>query len=565
MNFSTRVTELLGIRYPIIQAGMSWASSNPELALAVSQAGGLGMIGAGPMYPDALRAAIRSVKARTDKPFAVNVPLYNPRAAAFLDIVLEERVPILVASQGGPKQHIARFKEHGVTWLHVTASPEHAVKAEAAGVDAVIVVGTEAGGHPPPDEVGGLVVVRAVVKAVSLPVIAGGGIADGAGIAAMFCLGAEGVQLGTRFLLTPESSLHQAYKARALAAGISDTTLVGRGKLPVRALKNEFTRAFEAAERAGMPAEELAALGASRTLKMAALDGDVEQGKVELGQSVGLIDELLPAAEVVARLVTEFEAARRAALAVSQLSVRHRMSELLIENRGAVRILTMNRPDKRNALNFALTEALLAGLRAADTDAERGQHRAHRRRSGLLRRRRPLRVQGPDPGQRGAGRAPRRADEGAPRRLLAPVEAGGHRRQRRRHGRRRRTGARRRRGGDGRDRQARLSGGEARHRGGDRDGQSGAQCRAQGRVRAARHRRAGRRRARVGARHGQSRDHARRADAGGAALAEKFAAVDACRHGATKQLFYSVLDLPFEAALDAGRDVNKRMRAFGKR
>jgi enoyl-[acyl-carrier protein] reductase II len=309
MNFSTRVTELLGIRYPIIQAGMSWASSNAELALAVSQAGALGMVGAGPMYPDALRAAVRSVKARTDKPFAVNVPLYNPRAAAFLDIVLEERVPILVASQGGPKQHIARFKQRGVIWLHVTASPEHAGKAEAAGVDAVIVVGTEAGGHPPPDEVGGLVVVRAVVKAVRVPVIAGGGIADGAGIAAMFCLGAEGVQLGTRFLLTPESSLHQAYKQRALAAGISDTTLVGRGKLPVRALKNEFTRAFEAAERAGMPAEELAALGASRTLKMAALDGDVEHGKVELGQSVGLIDDMLPAADVVARLVTEFEAA----------------------------------------------------------------------------------------------------------------------------------------------------------------------------------------------------------------------------------------------------------------
>src|SRR5712692_2967448 len=202
MNFSTRVTELLGIRYPIIQAGMSWASSNAELALAASQAAALGIIAAGPMYPDALRDAIRSVKARTDKPFAVNVPLYNPRAAAFLDIVLEEKVPIIVASQGGPKQQIARFKDLGVTWLHVTASPEHAGKAEAAGVDAVIAVGTEAGGHPPPDEIGTLVVVRAVVKAVSVPVIAGGGIADGAGIAAMFCLGAEAVQLGTRFLLT---------------------------------------------------------------------------------------------------------------------------------------------------------------------------------------------------------------------------------------------------------------------------------------------------------------------------------------------------------------------------
>ena len=309
MNFSTRVTELIGIRYPIVQAGMSWASSNAELALAVAQAGALGVIAAGPMYPDALRAAIRTVKERTDKPFAVNVPLYNPRAAAFLDIVLEEAVPILIASQGGPKQHIARFKERGVTWLHVTASPEHARKAEDAGVDAVIAVGTEAGGHPPPDEVGTLVLVRAVVKAVAIPVIGGGGIADGAGIAAMFCLGADGVQLGTRFLMTAESNLHRAYKERTLAAGIADTTLIGRGKLPIRVLKNDFTREFEAAERSGASAQDLATLNASRSLKMAAFDGDIDRGKVEVGQSVGLIDELLPAAQVVERLIAEFEAA----------------------------------------------------------------------------------------------------------------------------------------------------------------------------------------------------------------------------------------------------------------
>jgi enoyl-[acyl-carrier protein] reductase II len=309
MDFPTRVTELLGIRYPIIQAGMSWASSNAALALAVSQAGALGVIAAGPMYPDDLRAAIRKVKEATDKPFAVNVPLYNARAATFLDVVLEEKVPIIVASQGGPKQHLARFKERGVTWLHVTASPEHAAKAEAAGVDAVIAVGTEAGGHPPPSEVGTLVVVRAVVKAVSIPVIAGGGVADGAGIAAMLALGADGVQLGTRFLLTPESNLHAAYKQRALAAGIEDTTLIGRGKLPIRVLKNAFTEAFETAERAGAPAEELRTLSASRTLKMAAFDGDVDHGKVEVGQSVGLIDELVPAGDVVARLIAEFEQA----------------------------------------------------------------------------------------------------------------------------------------------------------------------------------------------------------------------------------------------------------------
>jgi enoyl-[acyl-carrier protein] reductase II len=196
-----------------------------------------------------------------------------------------------------------------VTWLHVTASPEHASKAEAAGVDAVIAVGTEAGGHPPPDEVGSLVVVRAVVKAVGIPVIGGGGIADGAGIAAMFCLGADGVQLGTRFLMTPESNLHTAYKERALAAGIADTTLIGRGKLPIRVLKNDFTREFEAAERSGASAEDLATLSAGRTLKMAAFDGDIDRGKVEVGQSVGLIDELLPAAELVQRLIAEFETA----------------------------------------------------------------------------------------------------------------------------------------------------------------------------------------------------------------------------------------------------------------
>jgi enoyl-[acyl-carrier protein] reductase II len=309
MTFRTRVTELLGIRYPIVQAGMSWASSNAELALAVSRAGGLGVIGAGPMYPDDLRAAIRKVRVGTDAPYAVNVPLYNKRAATFLDIVLEEQVPILVASQGGPKQHIARFKAAGVKWLHVTASPVHAKKAEELGADAVMAVGYEAGGHPPPDEVGTLVVVRAVCKAVRIPVIAGGGVADGAGIAAMFCLGAEGVQLGTRFLLTPESNLHPAYKAAALESDIAGTTLVGRGKLPIRVLKNDFTGEYDAAERSGKSESELKAIYETSTLKLAAFEGDVARGKVEVGQCAGLIDELVPAGELVGRLVAEFDLA----------------------------------------------------------------------------------------------------------------------------------------------------------------------------------------------------------------------------------------------------------------
>lgn len=306
---TTRVTALLGIRYPILQAGMSWASSNAELPAAVSAAGGLGMIAAGPMYPDDLRAAIRRVRELTAAPFAVNVPLYNKRADGLLQIVLDEKVPVLVASQGGPQKHIARFKDAGVTWLHVAASPVHAAKAEAAGVDAVIAVGLEAGGHPPPDEVGTLVVVRAVVRAVRIPVIGGGGVADGAGIAAMLSLGAEGAQLGTRFLLTPEARLHPAYKARALAAAIDDTVLIGRGKLPIRVIRNDFTRVLADAAQGGGTADELATLLDAGTLKMAAHDGDVAHGKVEVGQCVGLIDEILPAAEVMRRLVAETDAA----------------------------------------------------------------------------------------------------------------------------------------------------------------------------------------------------------------------------------------------------------------
>ena len=308
----TRITELLGIDLPIIQAGMSWASSNAALPLAVSAAGGLGVIAAGPMHPDALRAAICDVRAGTERPFAVNVPLYNRNSAAYLDVIEEERVPIIIASQGGPRAHLARFHAAGVKWLHVVASPEHARKAEAAGVDALVVVGAEAGGHPPPDEVGTLVVVRAVARVARLPLIAGGGVADGYGMAALFALGADAVQLGTRFLATPEAGVHANYKAAVLAAGLADTTLVGRAGLPIRMLRNSFAAQYEAGYLAGKPADELDALFATRTLKDAAQDGDVEWGKTEAGQSAGLIDDILPAAQVVARLMQELRAALEA-------------------------------------------------------------------------------------------------------------------------------------------------------------------------------------------------------------------------------------------------------------
>ena len=305
----TRVTELLGIELPIIQAGMSWASSNAALPLAVSAAGGLGVIAAGPMHPDALRAAIRDVRAGTERPFAVNVPLYNRNAPAYLDIIEEERVPIIIASQGGPRAHLARFHAAGVKWLHVVASPEHARKAEEAGVDALVVVGAEAGGHPPQDEVGTLVVVRAVARVARLPLVAGGGVADGYGMAALFALGADAVQFGTRFLMTPEAGVHANYKAAVLAAGLADTTLVGRAGLPIRMLRNSFAAQYDAGYLAGKHADELNALFATRSLKDAALDGDVEWGKTEAGQSAGLIDDILPAAQVVARLMVECDAA----------------------------------------------------------------------------------------------------------------------------------------------------------------------------------------------------------------------------------------------------------------
>src|SRR5262245_16437788 len=307
----TRITELLGIEHPIFQAAMSWASSNSALIVAVSNAGGLGVIAGGPMRPEDLRRGQREIKAGTHKPYGVNVPLNNPRAPELLQICLEEKIPVMVASQGGPREHLARFRAVGTKWLHVVASVEHAKKAEAAGVDALVVDGAEAGGHPPPSEVGTLVLVRRVVKAVKLPVVASGGVADGAGIAAVLALGAEAVQLGTRFIATPEASVHDNYKKAVLAADVGDTTLVGRGGLPIRQLKNAFSREYEAAEIAGKGKDELEKIFKSSSLKAAALDGDVERGKVEAGQSAGLVDDILPAADVLRRLVAEAEEARR--------------------------------------------------------------------------------------------------------------------------------------------------------------------------------------------------------------------------------------------------------------
>jgi enoyl-[acyl-carrier protein] reductase II len=307
----TRITELLGIEHPIFQAAMSWASSNAPLIIAVSSAGGMGVIAAGPMRPDDFRTTLKEIRAGTTKPFGVNIPLNNPRAAELLDIAHEARIPVMVASQGGPREHLARFRAIGTKWLHVVASLEHARKAEAAGVDALVVDGAEAGGHPPPSEVGTLVLVRRVVKSVKLPVVASGGIVDGAGVAAMLALGADAVQLGTRFIATPEASVHDNYKRAVLQARVEDTCLVGRGGLPLRLLRNAFTEKYDTAERAGKAKAELERIYSESSLKQAALGGDIDWGKVEAGQSAGLIDDIVPAAELLRRLVAEAEEARR--------------------------------------------------------------------------------------------------------------------------------------------------------------------------------------------------------------------------------------------------------------
>lgn len=317
MRIETSVTRLLGIDLPIVQAGMSWASSDSALPLAVARAGGLGVIAAGPMRLPDLERAIDEVRAGTDRPFAVNLPLYRKGAAEVMDLVETKRVPVLIASQGGPRRYVTRFKNIGTTCLHVVAGTEHAIKATDAGVDGLIVVGAEAGGHPPATLVSTLVVTRAVVKvAPDTPIIASGGFADGAGLAAALALGAGAAQFGTRFLATVEANVHPAYQGAVLGAGIADTRTVGRDIGLIRALANPFTQRMIDLENEGADVEQRRAEFTKATLKMAAHDGDVIGGKIEAGQSAGLIDELLPAAEVVKRIVTEYEAVRHGLPAV---------------------------------------------------------------------------------------------------------------------------------------------------------------------------------------------------------------------------------------------------------
>ncbi len=304
----TRITALFRIQYPIVQAGMVWVSGY-KLAAAVSDAGGLGLIGSGSMKPELLTEHIRKAKENTALPFGVNIPLLRGDADQLVGVTIEEGVKIVFTSAGHPAKFIGELKKAGCCVVHVIASVKQALKAESVGCDAVVAEGFEAGGHNGINEITTLALVPQVVDAVRIPVIAAGGIADGRGMAAALTLGAEGVQVGTRFAVTKESSAHQAYKDAIVKAEDFGTILTLKKVTPVRLLRTPFAKkAFEAEQQGASRDDLLALLGAGRERK-GIFEGDWEEGEFEAGQSSGLIREIIPAADVVHRMMEEYRAA----------------------------------------------------------------------------------------------------------------------------------------------------------------------------------------------------------------------------------------------------------------
>jgi enoyl-[acyl-carrier protein] reductase II len=300
-----RVTGLFQIQYPIIQAGMIWASGW-RLASAVSKAGGLGLIGAGSMYPEVLREHIQKCKAATDKPFGINIPLLYPDLDKHIQIVIEECVKIVFTSAGNPRTWTGHFKSHGITVVHVVSSRRFAVKAQEAGCDAVVAEGFEAGGHNGREETTTMVLIPAVVNAVTIPVIAAGGIATGRQMLAAMVMGAEGVQIGSRFVASEEASSHLNFKQAVIHAAEGDTQLSIKKLTPVRLLKNKFFQQIQEAEARGADAEELRKILGRARAKMGMHEGNLEEGELEIGQVSALVNDILPAGKIVENLWQEF-------------------------------------------------------------------------------------------------------------------------------------------------------------------------------------------------------------------------------------------------------------------
>lgn len=302
----TKLCDLFGIDLPIISGGMVWCSGW-RLAAAVSNSGGLGLIGAGSMHPETLREHITKCREATKaNPFGVNIPLFYPEIEKVIEIIIDEKIEHVFTSGGNPALYTSRLKAAGCTVTHVVASVKFALKAQAAGVDAVVCEGFEAGGHNGRDEITTMVLTPQVVRAVSIPVIAAGGVATGEGILAAMALGAEGVQIGTLFALSEESSAHENFKNLCISLGEGDTMLALKKLTPVRLIKNEFYTKVSQAEDRGASAEELREILGSRRSKLGIFEGNLNEGELEIGQITSIIREIRPIKEIVNQLITEF-------------------------------------------------------------------------------------------------------------------------------------------------------------------------------------------------------------------------------------------------------------------
>ena len=305
-----RITELFGIEYPIISGGMVWISSW-RLAAAVSNAGGLGLLGAGSLPPELLREHIRKMKEATQKPWGVNLPMMNPKADELADVIIEEGVRIVFTSAGSPKKYTPRFHEAGIKVAHVVASSKFARKCEEAGVDAVVAEGFEAGGHNGKEETSTMVLIPEARRATSLPLIAAGGIGSGQAIAAAMALGAEGVQIGPLFALSQESSASDAFKQRCIELQEGDTRLALKRLSPTRLIKNAFYDRMTAAEEQGATADELRELIGFGATRRGIFEGDIDNGELEIGQVAASVREIRPVADIMAQLVSDFDATRQ--------------------------------------------------------------------------------------------------------------------------------------------------------------------------------------------------------------------------------------------------------------
>lgn len=303
--FNNSITQLFGIEKPIIQAGMIWAAGW-RLASAVSNAGGLGIIGSGSMYPEVLREHIKKCKAATTKPFAVNVPLLYPDIDKQMAIIIDEGVKIVFTSAGNPKTWTSILKEHGITVVHVISSSKFALKAQEAGCDAVVAEGFEAGGHNGREETTSMVLIPAVKKAITIPLIAAGGIATGRQMLAAMVLGAEGVQVGSRYVASEEASSHMNFKQAVINSSEGDTVLTLKQLAPVRLIKNDFYKQIQEAEQKGATQQELMQLLGRARAKIGMFEGNLTEGELEIGQVSALLDDILPAATITQNLWNEF-------------------------------------------------------------------------------------------------------------------------------------------------------------------------------------------------------------------------------------------------------------------